>query len=332
MFFEEAQKYLKNHYGISDEEITNIKSKLPSSKKYLYNEYLWTVSQSSLMPDFLKSWQDSYNLIRGENWPNCNSPNEFNLLPKEIQEECINIHKFSPTQWLDIDYNNFQPNQFDYSIHDLVRYQKIVLDNLDIISNKKIIDFAGHCGFLAFICLENNASEVITTNVRKNNIEIANKSANAFNLENKFNCIYSDIHDYQNNTKLTLDKDTVLLSGIMYHVHDHYEILESITQAGPKNIIIETAEITDITKSEKSLIFWNHEKDDSNFDGHFKGLDIIPVGFPNPSWFKLILESMGYVRTKIDYFDWFVRANFSEKNFNFETRSVQVFKKKWLTN
>ena len=47
----------------------------------------------------LEIWKQGYNNIRGVDWPDCDTPDEFINLPTHIQEECKNLHKFSLTQW-----------------------------------------------------------------------------------------------------------------------------------------------------------------------------------------------------------------------------------------
>ena len=44
-------------------------------------------------------WQNAYNSIKDESWPNCDDPAKFNQLPVEIQHECHDIHHVSPDIW-----------------------------------------------------------------------------------------------------------------------------------------------------------------------------------------------------------------------------------------
>jgi organic radical activating enzyme len=41
-------------------------------------------------------WQQSYNQIRDQSWPDCNNIDEWDHLPEFIKQECQEIHKFSP--------------------------------------------------------------------------------------------------------------------------------------------------------------------------------------------------------------------------------------------
>ena len=48
------------------------------------------------LPGFRENWSNSYNLIRDESWPDCNSVDDWDDLPNYIQTECTTIHNFSP--------------------------------------------------------------------------------------------------------------------------------------------------------------------------------------------------------------------------------------------
>jgi hypothetical protein len=108
------------------------------------------------------SFHSFYNNIKSHSWPECNSINEFRLLPSSIQDECINIHKMyeyigkQPT-------NNFgcfdhidkiitsQGNTIKYGVNNLIngamvsRVGKDLFfgtesDNQDLSDYKKIIN------------------------------------------------------------------------------------------------------------------------------------------------------------------------------------------------
>jgi organic radical activating enzyme len=48
------------------------------------------------LPNFDKNWQNSYNAIKDESWPTCNTIDEWVNLPEHIQTECKNLHGLSP--------------------------------------------------------------------------------------------------------------------------------------------------------------------------------------------------------------------------------------------
>jgi Radical SAM superfamily/4Fe-4S single cluster domain len=48
------------------------------------------------IPNFLEGWNSSYAKIKGMDWPNTVTVEEWYLLPDNIKDECVNLHRFSP--------------------------------------------------------------------------------------------------------------------------------------------------------------------------------------------------------------------------------------------
>lgn len=48
------------------------------------------------LPNFDSNWRRSYNAIRDESWPDCNTVDDWDSLPDNIKDECITTHNFSP--------------------------------------------------------------------------------------------------------------------------------------------------------------------------------------------------------------------------------------------
>lgn len=48
------------------------------------------------IPNFSINWVNSYNQIRDSSWPDCNTIDDWDVLPEHIRRECELIHKFSP--------------------------------------------------------------------------------------------------------------------------------------------------------------------------------------------------------------------------------------------
>lgn len=48
------------------------------------------------LPGFDENWKQSYNTVKDESWPDCDSVEEWNSLPTHIQDECKTVHKLSP--------------------------------------------------------------------------------------------------------------------------------------------------------------------------------------------------------------------------------------------
>lgn len=46
------------------------------------------------LPHNLDAWKQTYNKIKADDWPDCNHPNDFELLPIHIQNECTEVFSF----------------------------------------------------------------------------------------------------------------------------------------------------------------------------------------------------------------------------------------------
>ena len=158
-------------------------------------------------------------------------------LPSKIHYEYANHKLYSGDHSLT--FKKWKPwDQWDYPAQDLIRFKHLLLDNVDIIKNKTIIDFACFLGFTSFSCLHLGASHVTATNIIKHQLDIADELMQSAEFTD-YKLILADIHDTESNTKICNKVDTVILAGIMYHLHDHYRVLESILSAQPDNIIID---------------------------------------------------------------------------------------------
>jgi organic radical activating enzyme len=45
-------------------------------------------------------WADAYKQVKGDDWPECDSINQFENLPEHIRKECADIHKIDPENYL----------------------------------------------------------------------------------------------------------------------------------------------------------------------------------------------------------------------------------------
>lgn len=53
------------------------------------------------MVNFAENWRLSYNRIRGESWPDCDTVDQWESLPNAIKQECHTVFNFSPEQIAD---------------------------------------------------------------------------------------------------------------------------------------------------------------------------------------------------------------------------------------
>jgi 2-polyprenyl-3-methyl-5-hydroxy-6-metoxy-1,4-benzoquinol methylase len=244
------------------------------------------------LDDVMLSWKNTYLAIKDESWPECNTFEDFEALPESIRNECINVHEVSP----DIHKQKFVKNLANYFELPPKDYQlQTVLDNIDLVDSKHIVDFACNFGGFSFACWKHGASSVVGFDVRDDNLKMAHALQDFYQVPtDQVKFIKLDIHDYTAVTELCKNKHTAFVPGVLYHVHDHYQILLSIVKAKVPNIIIETARSDQIKNSNDPLIWWKIENTYELVSGWASDHINIPVGYPNCAWFELIMGHLGY--------------------------------------
>ena len=337
--FAEIEKLHRSYYPFAEDHWDYILSKIFDKRYYEYaGRRVWALEQLDDRRDrridinALESWKQSYNSIKDQSWPDCDTFTDFENLPVAIQNECINVHNFSPSNWLsqDIKFTEWQEDlNWTYQTFDLVRINYVILDNLEFIAGKKVVDFAGHVGLFAGCCLHNGAESVTYTNVKKQMLDIGNEVLELIDSSvNRHQSILSDIHDYECNGRICQGQDTVMLLGIMDIVHDHYRILESITVAEPNTIIIENIDPEPIKYNKEPLVYWWTEVTHTSWKGYHEDLKPITVGCPNCSWFDFVLAGLGYKKVKhTSYEIWEPDAQDLTNKMDLSTRSVHVYVK-----
>jgi 2-polyprenyl-3-methyl-5-hydroxy-6-metoxy-1,4-benzoquinol methylase len=235
-----------------------------------------------------------YKILKDLTWPDCDAYIKFDKLPDEIKQECIDVHNFSPEIYYNSVKKDLGSKSYKVQTHVTVidTLADILQKHVHVIENKNVIDFACKQGAVSFLAKSYNANSVLGMDVRQDNLDIANSKMH--DLQVKVNFVLGDIHNYETNKKLCKDKDTAFLLGIMYHVHDHVDIIDSIFSNNLENIIIESG----IYEDKKPLIWWKTEPTFQLLMGWHASKKTILVGYPTISWFDLIADYYGY--TKID--------------------------------
>ena len=292
MDFDEWQKVFADGCGVTAQDLDLIKSQIPPPKylDFISNrfEYLPAVNNFFIF---------SYNNIKDESWPVCHNRADLKNLPAHIIEECKNVHGFD---FLIYDQEIISKQQWDafqsgvYPVSELIRYDAVILNLKKYITGKKIVDFACHAGMTSLLCLHAGAKSVTATNVRPEFVKLANEVMSLSDHADQFNALVADIHDYETNTELCKDADTVLLYGIMYHVHDHCQVIDSVLKAEPKTLIIDTSMPNNVINIDHPLMTWKLEDSKDCWMGWHDNLELVAVGAPNTAWFKLYLETKNY--------------------------------------
>lgn len=320
--FDLLQERWMSRLDLKKQDLDIIAQQLPHPK---YADFILNSFNFESKPNNENFQIMSYNNIKDPSWPECFTYQDLKKLPQSIINECVNIHGFD---FLIYESNNITKERWDkfesgiWPIWELIRYKHIVLDVQQYLKDKKVLDFAAHAGIISLMALHVGAKFVKTTNVRPSYVKLANKMLGLSEFENKFSTEVADIHDYKNNKKICQDIDTVLLYGIMYHVHDHCQILTSVIDARPKNIIVDTFVPNSIIDVDAPQMHWYTETTDCVWHGSMQGYNVIPVGSPNYAWFKMFMELNKY---KVVHYKKYFCNSHRERQDIYNQRIVIVF-------
>ncbi len=317
--------------GITPTEAESILKKLPSKDffNYILDEKL-KINQSYAdklinrnLNENLCNWIASYNSIKGSTWPSCNNYSDFNNLPEHIKDECVHVHNFSPEIWENEEFKDAH-SSVDMSFFILLAKHSII-NNIEFIKNKHVVEFSCLTGHNTATLLANGARSVIATDIRDECCNITASALQKFHIAppHQYQILKADIYDYQLNKRICKDKDTVLLLGILYHVADHYNILQSIASEEPHHIIIETEDHIKVKDIDDPLIYYKNETTFEIYSAWENNNDTVLVGYPNRAWFINTMQLFNYKLIKSsDYVYWHTDDLKEETK---HTRRVYVF-------
>lgn len=303
-------KSIQEIIGVSDQQLQEVINELPDQKIFTYLSHKFHAKRNKIPQRNKTIFLESYRQIRDASWPDISTVEDFYNLPDHIQKECVEVHGFSPKVLLDADiqFEDFKPSSKSTITADqLMRFKHIVLDNREYIKDKAVADLACSAGFLATAMVHLAPRSFCFMDIRATTLELAKEAMSIMQVDpSKWQGLQADIHDYESNTDICKNKDTVFLCGVMYHVHDHFSLLESITKAAPATLIIETAEnYSTVTTGnfefkdvDNPLVPFKEESTDEVGNAYEKDKKTALVGAPNTAWFDLAMKSLGYSKVK----------------------------------
>jgi SAM-dependent methyltransferase len=218
-----------------------------------------------------------------------------NSLPDKRWYEYAYHKFFNPT----VNYADWQPwDQWDYPEKDLDRFGRIITNNLKYIKDQRVLDVACHLGYLSLFCLHNGSTHVTGTNVREIELGIADEICNLAGYKNaSFENV--NLYNQQRMKELYNSHDTVLLSGIVYHINNHYQLIEDISDSTAKTIIIES----EIYPSDDPVVHWITEETAHSTRSYSATRPRTLVGVPSLPFLIKILEYFNWHVDHVDIFD-----------------------------
>ena len=264
-----------------------------------YEEFFYRKSEDKFI--------EQYKIISDDSWPDCSSYVDFTNLPVHIKTECETVHNFSPDKYLKAIQNDSKDlyKQKEYATtNDYIG--SFLLRHKSIFQDKHIVDFACKYGEYSFLALLNGASSVLAIDVREDNIKVAKSIKEDLSIsDTAIDFVVSNIHDHQKNKTLCNNCNTAFLLGIMYHIHDHVDVINSIFDNNVENIVIESG----IFDHEKPIIWWKEEPTFEPMSGWHNYKNTIIVGYPTVSWFDLLANHYGYYKVDQQLYNCCVSIN-----------------------
>jgi ubiquinone/menaquinone biosynthesis C-methylase UbiE len=194
----------------------------------------------------------------------------------------------------DVEWKNWTAwDQWTYPDRDLMRFGHIIGKQIQHIKNKRVLDVACHLGYTSLFCLHNDARYVTGTNVRDFELSIAREVTGLAGYSN-CNFVNSDLYNLAEFASQCDDHDTVFLCGILYHVNNHYEILQTVAKSRAQTLILESDLSNAIDLGLNAIVHWKSEPTADSTSGYEKNKNSTFVGVPNQRWFEYALQSLGF--------------------------------------
>ena len=190
-------------------------------------------------------------------------------------------------------YSQWKPwEAYSYPIDDLIRYRHMILDNEDMIKDRKVADIGSHLGISVLFALHLGAKHCIGVEPFEMKNKLASLICEKAGFTN-FNIIkgelrQQEIYQYMNGF------DTVILGSLIDMIPSHYQLIENLAMTGIGNIIIEMEEV-DNSENDVPDIKWRYYEWDFLCVGPLvkKGVNGLH-GYPNIAFLKMLLANFGY--------------------------------------
>jgi len=182
---------------------------------------------------------------------------------------------------------------------DKVRIQSQLLNNIEFIKDRHIVDLGPHKGQFLYPCIELGCASVTGVQPLKEYNNAITEACYHLGYGDIAKSIWGDAYNLNGLIDLCKGKDTLLCLGLIYHLNNHYALLEAITQSDVSALVVDRmvepddlAHYTDSTPS----INYHYEPQGPATGLEIDGIDNTWtwVGKPNAAWITNTLTHMGW--------------------------------------
>jgi len=184
---------------------------------------------------------------------------------------------------------------WNYPVQDALRFRYILLDNLQHIKNSRVADFGCHIGYMSLFMSYLGAKHITGTNIRQQELNLCKELCDIAGVSN-VDFIHSDLHNYQDVLDICNNHQTILFSGIMYHLTDQVQLLETVGKSSATTLIIDNREPVSIKGIDQPLMAYTVENSSVNVNGFVAGAESKPIliGAPNQCWIDYTMTHLGW--------------------------------------
>ena len=111
-------------------------------------------------------------------------------------------------------------------------------------------------------------------------------------------------YNFDDLNKLCNSHDTVILSGILYHINNNYQVLKLISDSTAQTPIIESDLKNSIDIGNSPIVNWKVEDTTNSVLGFEDNRSSTFVGIPNLKWIEQVLVQLGFKITYNEVFEY----------------------------
>ena len=181
-----------------------------------------------------------------------------------------------------------------------IRMQTQLIDNVELIRDRRVVDLGTHRGQFLYPCIELGCQSITGVQPLADYNTAINEALVGLNYSNRARAIWGDAYDLPGLTEILNNQDTLLMLGLIYHLNNHYQLLDAITRTNLTGLVIDISVIDeDLAHYTNSnpMIKWLTEPQNIDEGGwEFAGIEKnwTWVGLPNASWIVQTLQYLGW--------------------------------------
>jgi hypothetical protein len=197
-----------------------------------------------------------------------------------------------------LQYAQIAQSACKWAYSDRLRIKTQLIDNIELIKNRRVLDLGCHDGILSEAMDQLGARSVIATNVRQDMIDLVNQCLKELPVPTLVTVIKHDLYDLDTLDLLLEQSDTIHFSGTVMHLNHHYQLFYHLCNNRPDHMILDSIYYDQSWHHATPLQTWRLESMEDVLFGHDQKSQTtdgkIFVGTPNLCWYRQMLDMFGW--------------------------------------